>query len=67
MRKLRKRSETDQGSLKAFSCSCSCSCSCNCTCPVMTYYSTYYGSYQDNYYSYLEGADMSDWEYNWQK
>ncbi len=43
MRKLRKRSEADQGSLKAFA-TCTCVCTeCACICPVMTYNSTYYG------------------------
>ena len=61
MRKLRKRSEVNQGSLKAF-CSCSCSCSCSCTCPDMTYYSTYYGPSSSTDVSYAEGSDMSNWE-----
>ena len=58
MKKLRKRSETNQGSLRAFtSCACSCSCSCGCSCPVMTYYSTNYGPSLDSSVFPAEGND----------
>jgi len=62
MRKLRKSSEANQGSLKAFRCTCTCNCPCTCTCPVMTYYSTFYGPYDAKQVDIAEGVGMDKFD-----